>query len=61
MSILNIAMQGVGLAREKMPDETEQQLADCSSMKQIRAQTDCSHEIREEVAQVKVLLGSLFM
>ena len=38
MSILNIAMQGVGLAREQMSDETEQQLAGCSSMKQIIAQ-----------------------
>ena len=42
MSISNIAMQGVGLAREKMSNETEQQLADCSSMKQIRAQADCA-------------------
>ena len=65
MSILNIAMQGVGLAKEKMSDETEQQLGDCSSMKQIRAQANRAPGIREEVldsvAQVKVLLRSLFM
>ena len=48
-----------------MSDEAEQQLADCSSMKQIRVQANRAPEIREEVlgsvAQVKVLLGSLFM
>ena len=59
MSILNIAMQGVGLAREKMSDKTEQQLTDC------KAQADCAPGIREEVlysvAKVKVLLRSLFM
>ena len=65
MSILNIAIQGVRLAREKMSDQTEQQLLDCSSMKQIRAQANRAPGIREEVldsvAQVKVLLGSLSM
>lgn len=42
-------MKGVGLAREKMSNETEQQLSDYSSMKQLRMEANCVPGIREDM------------
>lgn len=36
MSILNLGLQCVGLAREKMPDEYESEAAKCNSLSELR-------------------------
>jgi phosphoribosylanthranilate isomerase len=49
MSILNLALQGVGVMREAVPHEDE--LKRCGSLKTIRAMADKVPEIKDEVLQ----------
>lgn len=62
MSILNLALQGVGIARAKTTHED--QLQKCKNMKQIRelakSLPDVEDDILDALEQPKSLLSSLF-
>ena len=65
MSILNLALQGVGLMRKEMPAQFEAAISSCKSVKDIR--TACSNHpgLKEAIVMsiepVKILLESLFV
>ena len=64
MSVLNLALQGVGLMRKEMPPQFEAAIRSCKSIKDIH--TACSNHpglkdaIVMSIEQVKILLESLF-
>ena len=62
MSILNLALQGVGIARAKT--SSEEQLQKCKNMKEIRelakSMPDLKQEILVSLERPKTLLASLF-
>ena len=67
MSILNLAMQGVGLMRQRTSsDELEVKLSTCNNMASIRKLADSNphlevqKEVIQSVSSVKELLGSMF-
>ena len=65
MSILNLALQGVGLTMKEMPAQFEAAISSCKSVKDIR--TSCSNHpgLKEAIVMsiepVKILLESLFV
>ena len=63
MSILNLGLQAVALAREKMPDEMEVEAARCNSLKALRKVAERNPEFRsaclDSVAPVKVILSDM--
>ena len=67
MSIINIhvALQSVGLMRQKMPEKFEQYIASLNSMKAIRASVAGNPQLKdallESLEPVKCLLNSLIM
>lgn len=65
MSIINIALQSVGLMRSRMPEELEKKLSGRNSVKQIREACESCPELKDAVIDsmqpVKALLESLFV
>ena len=63
MSILNLGLQAVALAREKMPEEMEAEAARCNSLKTLRALAERNGEFRgasmDSIAPVKLLLTDI--
>ena len=64
MSILNLALQIVSLARERGSEDLESSIKRCGSMKQIRLalkdKPELQSEVTESVEPVKTLLKELF-
>ena len=56
MSVLNLGLQCVGLAREKMPEEFEKEVAKCNSLNELRKIAERNTEI---VGTVKNLLTNI--
>ena len=63
MSILNLGLQAVALARAKMPDEMEAVATRCSSLKALRAVAQQKHDfisaVADSIAPVKILLSDI--
>ena len=63
MSILNLGLQAVALAREKMPDEMEATATRCNSLKALRAvaeqKPDFVGSVVDSIAPVKILLSDV--
>ena len=63
MSILNLGLQAVALARKRMPDEMEMEAAKCNSLKALRAVAERKENFREasldSISSVKVLLTDI--
>jgi len=62
MSILNLGLQCVGLAREKMPDEYKK-VAKCNNLTQLRKIAERTNEfveVKDSLSPVKVLLSNIF-
>ena len=62
MSILNLGLQSVGLARTKLDDDAmEKEIKKCNSLSQLRKQAETTPAFKESVADsiapVKVLLS----
>ena len=51
MSSLNLALQGRALARKKMPDNHEQAIRHCSTLKEIRAKVDNNDALKNDLSQ----------
>ncbi len=63
MSILNLGLQCVGLARAKMPDEFEKEVAKCNNMSQLRkiaSITPSIEAVKDSIFLVKILLCDIF-
>lgn len=61
MSLLNLGLQCVGLARDKMGNEFEQEVAKCNSISELRKTLESNQEIvQESLSPVKFLLCELF-
>ena len=64
MSILNLALQSVGLMRVNMDHQFEEKMSKCSSMEDVRRQAEVSPGFKDafvdSIEPVKVLLQSLF-
>lgn len=65
MSIINIALQSVGLMRQKMPQDLEKLISSANSMKDIRevalSNTSLKQAFLESLEPVKCLLSGLIM
>ena len=65
MSILNIGLQCIGLARSKMPDEYEKEAAKCNNISQLRKIAEKTPNfvlaVCDSILPVKCLLSSVFM
>lgn len=63
MSVLNLGLQSVGLARISMEDDMETAVASCSSVSEIRQVANQREGLREalldSVAPVKMLLSTI--
>lgn len=63
MSILNLGLQAVALARAKMPDEMEAVTSRCNSLKALRAiaqqKLDFVSAVANSIAPVKILLSDI--
>ena len=63
MSIVNLGLQAVALAREKMPEEMEAEASKCNSLKNLRALAEWNAEFRvaskDSIAPVKILLTDI--
>ena len=64
MSVLNLGLQCVGLAREKMPEEFEKEVAKCNSLNELRKIAERNAEIveavKDDLSPVKILLTNIF-
>ena len=64
MSILNLGLQCVGLAREKMPDEYEREVAKCNNLTELRRIAEGKQQlvdaVKDSLSPVKVLLCKVF-
>ena len=61
MSLLNLGLQCVGLAREKMGDGFEHEVAKCNSVSELRKALESHQEVvQESLSPVKSLLCKLF-
>ena len=49
MSILNIALQGIGLVRNEMTEEIENEFRKCSGTKDVRKLTESNEVVKDEV------------
>ena len=60
MSVLNLGLQCVGLAIEKMPEEFEKEVAKCNSLNELRKIAERNVEIvgavKDSISPVKILL-----
>ena len=60
MAILNLGLQCVGLAREKMPEEYEKEVAKCNNLTQLRKIAERNDQfvgaVRDSLSPVKSLL-----
>ena len=63
MSIVNLGLQAVALARAKMPDELETTASRCNSLKALRAvaqqKPDFVRSVADSLAPVKILLSDI--
>uniref|UniRef100_A0A1X7TME8 Uncharacterized protein n=1 Tax=Amphimedon queenslandica TaxID=400682 RepID=A0A1X7TME8_AMPQE len=61
MSVLNLGLQCVGLARSEMSSEFETVIRKCSNLSDLRQQlTSCKEELSDSLSHVKIRLHSLF-
>ena len=61
MSILNLGLQCVGLARSKMGDEFEKEVAKCSNLSELRQHLEgMKADVDDSLSPVKILLCTLF-
>ena len=64
MSILNLGLQCVGIARSKMPDEYEKEAAKCNNLSQLRKIAEKEpgfvQAVGDSISPVKCLLSSVF-
>ena len=64
MAILNLGLQCVGLAREKMPDEYEKEVAKCNNLTQLRKIAERNDQfvgaVRDSLSPVKSLPCGIF-
>ena len=61
MSVLNLGLQCVGLARSEMSSEFEAIIRKCSNLSDLRQQlTSCKEELSDSLSHVKIRLHSLF-
>ena len=61
MSILNLGLQCVGLARAKMPEELEKEVAKCSTIADIRSRLRGKElEVQDSLSPVIILLNDIF-
>lgn len=64
MSILNLGLQCVGLAREEMPEEYESEAAKCNSLAELRKVAErkdgFADAVKDSLSPVKILLCSIF-
>ena len=61
MSLLNSGLQCVGLARAKMPDEFEKEVAKCSNLSAIRKHLEGKElVVQDSLSPVKILLCKVF-
>jgi hypothetical protein len=64
MSILNLGLQCVGLARTKMPDKFEDEVKKCNNLSQLRAIavkfSNFPIEVQNSLTPVKMLLTNIF-
>jgi len=64
MSILNLGLQCVGLAREEMPKESESEAAKCNSLVELRKVAErkdgFADAVKDSLSPVKILLCSIF-
>ena len=49
MSILNIALQGIGLVRNEMTEEVENEFLTCSGTKDVRKLAESNEVVKDEV------------
>ena len=65
MSIVNLGLQAVALAREKMPEEMEKAAFKCHSLKMLRQAAEKNSEFQkaalDSIAPVKILLTDIIM
>ena len=60
MSILNIGLQAVALARKTMPDDMETEVSKCNSLKALRAVAERKEEFREaSISSIKIVLTDI--
>ena len=63
LSIVNLGLQAVALARAKMPDELETTASRCNSLKALRAvaqqKPDFVRSVADSLAPVKILLSDI--
>ena len=64
MSILNLGLQCVGLARSEMPEQFEKEVSKCNSLSELRkilSRGDGTElAVQDSVSPVKILLCSIF-
>jgi len=64
MSILNLGLQCVGLAREKMPEDYEKEVTKCNNLTQLRKIAERTNQfkgaVKDSLSPVKILLCNIF-
>ena len=61
MSVLNLGLQCVGLARQQMSDEFEKEVLKCNNLSELREHlTEMKLMVQESLSPVKALLCSIF-
>lgn len=64
MSVLNLGLQCVGLARSKMPDDFEQEVGKCNNLSELRniasRKSGIELAVQDSLSPVKVLLCTIF-
>ena len=64
MAVLNLGLQYVGLAREKMPEEYEKEVAKCNNLTQLRKIAERNDQfvgaVRDSLSPAKSLLCDIF-
>jgi len=64
MSILNLGLQCVGLAREKVPDECKSEAAKCNSLSELTKMGEkkdgFADAVKDSLSPVKILLCTIF-
>ena len=62
MSIINLGLQCVGLARAEMPDEVEKEVGKCNSLSELRRTLEGKQlAVSDSLSPVKVLLSRIFV
>jgi hypothetical protein len=61
MSVLNLGLQCVGLARMRMGEEFENEVAKCNSVSELRRHLDGKQQfVKDSLSPVKILLCQIF-